>query len=224
MDSNATHDNGVNFDTQQLVIVAYSAYAGGKFLINCLALSDHAYMQNQQRVQEQQQGLLSPRDKLQYLKHNITAQDFRTGCVDLFDIGDDYYRTQRHCCRYWPFSSVIAELSQGSKRFFLVAHRIDLLEHYLEVWPRAQLLAMTNAHDMVRARGRRYLADPSWDQQIEPWVQQQQGMTFDTNTLFSESNTVNTVRKLYEFLHLPDFDADLIQQFYHLWTQNRQRH
>ena len=60
----------VNFKTCNLIIVAYPRMAGGKFLINCLALSNGAVLQDKIHATKDINGILTSSDKMNILRNS----------------------------------------------------------------------------------------------------------------------------------------------------------
>jgi len=54
----------VNFDTENLIIVCYPKNAGGKFLVNCLGLSDQSLFQSADLSVMQLNGLFDYSQKI----------------------------------------------------------------------------------------------------------------------------------------------------------------
>ena len=61
----------INFETNNLIIVAYPRMAGGKFLMNCLALSNKAVLQNEIYATKDLNGMLTSSDKINILRNRI---------------------------------------------------------------------------------------------------------------------------------------------------------
>jgi len=56
-----------NFNTSNLVVFQFPRYAGGKFVINCLGLSDNMVLQSRSLAQRQVDGTISLEDKKKYI-------------------------------------------------------------------------------------------------------------------------------------------------------------
>ena len=87
----------INFDTNNIVIVSYPANAGGKFLINCLGISDLAVFQDATLAEQQLDGKLSIDDKIEYLSNTVINStknnwnDLHLGCIQLFGVDNILY-------------------------------------------------------------------------------------------------------------------------------------
>ena len=60
-----------NLETDNLTIIWYHNYSGGKFMANCLSLSDHGLFGHREMTEAQLKGEFSPDDKLNYLLGQI---------------------------------------------------------------------------------------------------------------------------------------------------------
>ncbi len=85
-----------NYNTKNLIIFQFPRYAGGKFVQNCLGLSDHMVFQKQSLAQAQIDGNFSFEDKKEYISTHMQIEDIKTGywgdlrlgCMELF-VQDD---------------------------------------------------------------------------------------------------------------------------------------
>lgn len=152
-------------DTDRLIVAYYPPGSGGKFVLNCLALSRHMVLQDARLAEQQLAGDLTPEQKLKLLLERLDQtevclisdpcsqniwKDLNLGCVELF--GDCCYKkTQvtgfdlRHC----KFHPVIPQLAQSDLYFACVANDIVSLSCILARWPRAKVIRLTNATDFL---------------------------------------------------------------------------
>ena len=89
-------NNFINFNTDNLIICCYPSGAGGKFLINCLGLSDDAVFQSHILAEKQLNLNFSQFNKMEYLDtelKKITSNwnDLNLGCEQLFGIPNHSY-------------------------------------------------------------------------------------------------------------------------------------
>jgi hypothetical protein len=159
----------VNFKTDNLVIICYPAYAGGKFLINCLGLSNDAVLQDQGFAEQQLAGKFSQDDKFAYIKSSIDTtkfewNDLNLGCNELFGINNDDYlvSTDAILLSDGMFNPVVGKLTQSNKKFFIVAHTPTHLEKYLNVWPNARIVYFVNSFDFILFR-QPFINKNAWD-------------------------------------------------------------
>ena len=216
LDNNVTLDK-INFNTDRLVIAAFPAYAGGKFLINSLALSDGAVMQSQRLAEDQLAGILGPDEKLQYLKDNIKNLDFGTGCIQLFGVDYDDYRRKKDP-ENWHWTPITRTLTQGDRYFFLVAHNQEWFELFRRVWPRAKILVIKNSSRIVSRRigNNPFMLTDTFDYYFEKYAH----WSWNADWYFDHDDTIRGVAQLYRSMQLPDFNADRVSQFYRAWFNN----
>lgn len=262
----------INFNTDNLIIVAYFPTAGGKFLINSLGLSDDAVFQDAHLAEEQLKGNFSQQDKFNLLTTRLqntsnSWKDLGLGCYELFGItNEEYYTYSEILTEFKDFNNVIDPLSNSDKKFFLVAHWPSIIEEYLKVWPNAKILGFINSNDFTEFRSdtlksiwNQYKGDswPPIPQKIsdvpdsvrlelknkfqvnldhmeyrsklaEEYINNNikklgdKVLLWDTNWYFDEYQTINGIKKLYQELHLKNFNESLIRSYYHKWIDKLQ--
>jgi len=158
----------INFDTNNLIVVAYPPMAGGKFLINCLALSSNAVLQHAGLAQLDLDGALSSVNKMQILRNKIKLvgdrwDDLRMGCDMLFGVNIDRYREYVGDMSIFTFAKVIDTLSNSDKLFFIVAHDTEELSGILKIWPQARVIAFNNCLPFITHRGGRDVCSEYWN-------------------------------------------------------------
>ena len=148
------------FATDRIIIVAYPNGAGGKFLINSLALSNQAVLQHCSL------SALNSSQKIELLCHRYDNRkgerwgDIGLGCFELFGVnqvplgynnqgpwGND--NQSPHSQTDLEYRDVIARLIKQQKYFFLVVHDLDCLAHVLKIWSNAKVIHFTNYQDFI---------------------------------------------------------------------------
>ena len=145
----------INFNTENLILVCYPNGAGGKFLINCLGLSNNAVFQDAELANKQLLGEFDVNDKFLYLKNKIqntktSWNDLGLGCRQFFGIGDENYNCHSpDVIKNLDFHSVINKLSNDDKKFFLVGHHPSSVERYRRVWQNAKIIYFKNCDNFI---------------------------------------------------------------------------
>lgn len=150
--------NDINFDTDNLVIVCYLNYAGGKFLINSLGLNEKSVFQDSYLAQKQLDGEFSVDQKLNYLRTELKKpggwNDLNLGCQSLFGIDTNLYlRYNEKIFPYFTFNNIIQKLSNSSLKFFIAAHSITSLKQYIKQWRNAKIIIFENSYNFISQRG-----------------------------------------------------------------------
>lgn len=147
------------FDTDKLIIVCYPAEAGGKFLINCLGLSNTSVLQDGPLVTKQLNGLFTQQDKSNLLLQRIDDTiekwtDLGLGCGQLFGTGNLLYLSEYpELIQLHKFPDCIHSLIELNKHyFFIVAHNIIFLEKYLNIWKNAKVIMFENSQEFISNR------------------------------------------------------------------------
>lgn len=149
--------------TDRLVIAFYPTGSGGKFLINCLALSDQFTLQDQLLAEKHLTGQLTSHNKLELLLQRLDQvknhwNDLDLGCKQLFgdisykDTIIDFYDIKRH----GKFFPVVRKLSNSAIYFPSVAHSFLQLKNTLHHWPRAKVIRLVNPEKFQNKYKRTY--------------------------------------------------------------------
>lgn len=146
----------VNFLTDKVVIFYYPSFAGGKFIMNCLSLSQHAVPQNRQVASYL---LKNPTDYtyrlnavLSTLPPNDKMKEWRNG----WEFGDtDFWQgdplTQMNILKQGithnkSVDSFISEVIENNMYFFLASHGggISRVKKYVDLWKNAKIIGLIN--------------------------------------------------------------------------------
>lgn len=188
----------INFDADNIVIPFYPTGAGGKFLINCLGLSDNAFFQDSELVKLQLASKLSREDKFNLLINrlsevNNTWNDLSMGCnlllgVDAHQYLDYFNPKSAEELQSIPFDPIVETISKQNKLFFVIAHSVFMLNPLLHAWKNAKVILFKNSEPFIKKYDRNI---------IEWWA----GFTlFDTEQLFGDleqlpQETIDTLNK-----------------------------
>lgn len=149
----------IDFDTDRLITVCYPQYSGGKFLINCLALSHHCVLQDADLALQQLQGTLMPDDKLTILQQRLAKSkedgvwnDLDFGCSQLFGVDAGDYAYQHPDMIKHMMDDVIDDLSHSDQYFFTVAHNTVAVDRLLHIWPNSRLIIFDNYRGFINQR------------------------------------------------------------------------
>jgi hypothetical protein len=142
----------INYFTNNLLFAYYPRGAGGKFLLNCIGLSDHSVLQARSLVVKQLENNFNQDqkfnwllEKIEYSKKTKQWNDLGLGCADLFGrFGQPYYPE-------------IDILSNSHLIFSKVAHNFNVLLDSIKTWPNAKILQLENCHNFISAYRPHYL-------------------------------------------------------------------
>jgi hypothetical protein len=170
----------INFNTDKIVLVCYPRWAGGKFLINNLGLSNDSLFQDALLSRLQLNDRFSTSKKFDYLMRAISKDkggldwnDLGLGCDILLGPIDDDYPT--HPDIKSSFLEEVDLISNSERYFFMVIHDPRNLPSVLNVWKNAQLIIFDDSSKFIdnrdillsnpKRRIQKYwkdVADPSW--------------------------------------------------------------
>jgi hypothetical protein len=203
------------FHNDNIVIVCYPSGAGGKFLINSLALSNQCYLQDIELVRQQRRGALSPQDKYNVLSRELdlvngvwqdgayqpgTWNDLRMGCQKLFNDQFDP----------GTFDPLIQEIAQESQRFFVVAHGDKMFARLHSIWPCARIIQFVHMNSFLQWRA-------GWQEkstQLSDALAGHNTIKWDADYYMDHDTFIARLRDLYQQLELTDFNETLVSNFY----------
>ena len=234
-----------NYNTKNLIIFQFPRYAGGKFVQNCLGLSDHMVFQKQSLAQAQIDGNFSFEDKKEYISTHMQDEsleqlgywgDLRLGCMELFVQDDGTYNSQDGAD---VFNSVDLNeqhpLINDTVKFLSSDENDNLLfcinqhsPHLAEDWfPNAKIITFKNSSRMTRYRYSYLNNDADSDNPWWHWDKAEIGgerkadFIWDTKWLNDLTSTVNGLKKLYKVFNLDGWEQaePFIKEYYHLWAE-----
>ena len=198
-----------------IVIGVYPPWAAGKFLFNCLGLSDQCYLQDIDLVKLQLNNKLNPTDKFNLLTERLNAvrdtwDDLELGCHQLF--GNKF-----NAAKFYP---EINTLAQQDKLFFAVAHNPDILEKLMKTWPTASIIYFNNNNKFLDWRlgntASQYtdLHFHLHKDKINQFIPTNKFFYWDSDVYLDKIEFMKNIQTLYTDLGLTDFNSDFISKFY----------
>jgi len=186
----------INFNTDNLVISSYPRFAGGKFLVNCLGLSDDAVFQDAILADKQLEGTFNNSDKIDYIMNALDNHrydtsklwnDLKLGCVQLFSSTEIDYSPYKKVNLEWekPYiaaakivtvrgvtlklNDTVDRLSHNRYKFFIGSHVINNLTNMLTVWSNAKIIAFKNTTNFRRLRAGTFYSENEKLDSITLW-------------------------------------------------------
>lgn len=213
----------INFDTNNIIIVAYPPNSGGKFLINCLGLSDGAVFQDRAMASRQLQGKCSSTDKMKWIREKLISvrqqgvwDDLQLGCGQLFGYNVNAGGYEQGLLMI--YHHVINELSNSDKLFFLVAHGQPQLTACLSVWKNAKVVLFKNNNIFANYRHPySFSIKMSENSKIDEELLKMEVFYWDADSYLSEEVTLQQIELLYKKLGLLDFNKEMVTDYYRLW-------
>ena len=150
--------NQIDFNSDRMIIFYYPAYAGGKFLINSLGLSNSVVFQDEWLARDQIEGNFPPDAKIDFLQKRFNEvnrkwNDLGLGCGQLFALNyTDYYNFTSETASSMLFSPIIKQLIKKNWYFCTVAHGDTDLSNYLRIWKNAKIVVFKNFSNFIKDR------------------------------------------------------------------------
>jgi len=156
----------IDFDNSSAVFVLYPWGAGGKFVINSLAVSARAVLQHADLAQQQLDRKFSAADKKQEILRRLEAeqghwQDLHFSVDALTGVNEQLYITESvDTAQYWPWTNFMHVLSRSGMNWFADVHDAGHLEAMCAVWPRARIIRFVNTEKFLTWRRVNYNRKP----------------------------------------------------------------
>jgi len=155
-----------NFNTSSIVVFQFPRYAGGKFVVNCLGLSDNMVLQRQSLAQRQVDGTISLEDKKEYIMKHLSWEDAADGWADLrlgdveLCVTDESSQSNivaamnslTYGKQHDDINDTVKFLSQQEDRHLLFPMISHSDTFYRERYPNAKVIQFKNNDDFVRTR------------------------------------------------------------------------
>jgi len=159
------------FDYPYINHVLFPAGSGGKFLINCLSLSDKAVFQDKKLAQEQLDGNFTIDDKVNYIHTHLKIaretnnwNDLSLGDHELFNmISDRYTDTFPEFVKRKLNTPVIQKCISNELHLFATIHNFVELKHTLDIWLNGKLIVFKNYKNFIDTRASSRQIKNMWD-------------------------------------------------------------
>ena len=194
-----------NYNTDKLVIIAYAVGAGGKFLANCLGISESACLQDWDLYE------LTSTEKKQLLLNRLestpkgTWSDLDLGCWQMFEKSIDGMTAEEIHSIEWKFSGVV-DISNSDKYYFQTTHDEHGYHELINAFPNARTINFINCNQLKRN---------SYNISIDLNINSE--FTFDVTNYKTVTDTIKSIRIFYEHFNMKDFDSIFISAFYKKW-------
>lgn len=218
-----------NLETDNLTIIWYHNYSGGKFMANCLSLSDHGLFGHKEMTEAQLRGELYPDDKLNYLLGQIDEIQKGVFWTDL-NISDnkffgfdkkDYIDPWRGIS-YWDY---VKDVSYGDYKFFIASHFNPEVIEIKKIWKNANIILFTHPHGYVEKRAKN---DPQISVFYDRLVDYEDNIAemralpnvvyeFDVRKYESETETLDAIKEMYDILNIKGYDREKLAIYYNHW-------
>jgi hypothetical protein len=223
--------NEVNLDTDNFVIIWYYNYAGGKTLLNCLALNDGALFPDKTFAEMQMRGEFTVDDKMNYIRTELSKlkkgdfwNDLNLSCDNFFGLKKKEYINPFRGIR---FHRVVKEASESNYKFYMATHFRPELEAVLKIWHKPKVILFDHVESFIKKRcefnprvRKFYDMLPNFRKDFEELAQYKQVIChFDTRAYDKEETMIEEVERVYNVLQLPNFNKAYIAEYYNLWIQ-----
>ena len=223
---------GINFNYDKVILVKYDFGGGGRFLINCLGLSDDSTFLCPKITELQLLEKFSSEKKLKYLlvRLNQCRKTKRWDELDLTDKNfwgisdhDLFFRSEVDILNY-NYPEYVSKCIDNQKYIFLSTHEDEYIRKLKRCWKNCKYITFKNetifrnARSNIIERKRDYFKmKKKLNLSSLKNIDNECEFVWDSSWYFSEDITVQKVKELYDHFHISGFDATMISKYYNAW-------
>ena len=217
------------FGADKLIAVQYPAGAGGKFLINCLGLSDGVLFQDYVLATNQINGKFSPSDKINLILQRVNNQlahwnDLNLGLNTRFHYhSETKYMSEEEVnqINLQTNSDNVKMIAESNKVCVVGTCRLSGLYNFVKEWKSPAVIMFNNCDDFVM---RRNTTTPSSNEDIFlpaiiEMVPTDSFVYWDNENYFNERDTIEGIHNLYKRFKLPSFNEGYVVSYYRAWIK-----
>lgn len=200
----------LNRQCKNSVLVYFPAGAGGKFLMNSLALSNKAVLQSAKLAELDLNNQLTIEDKFNELMTRIQKtnsmiwSDLFLGDSMLFGVENKNFNSP-------SLAKVIEPLSNSNRLFFSAAHNRMHANRVKEFFPNSTIIQFVNNEEFLKHRPR--YANHHQEKDVELIGD----IMWDCGVYFDEEKFISELVKLFAYFNISEYRLDLIRIFYKKW-------
>jgi len=203
-----------------LIIVAFPAGAGGKFLINCLGLSDNCCLQHAGLLEKQLNKQFSPQDKINYLidrLDKISLSYNKNGVWDDLGLGDWELFGE---WKKWENFTNKSHLFNHDKLLFMIAHNKENLQYLIDKFPNNRRIYFDNYKKFFSWRFNNdsiyHTLPGAINHKIRDYVLDKPELIsfWDADDYLIRDIFMAKLKNLYNLLGLTDFNQNFIEMYY----------
>jgi hypothetical protein len=200
----------------QSIIACYPAFAGGKFLINCLGLSDNCVLQDRRLAQKQLDGKFWLDDKICYIrskmdvaKQNLKRTDLDLGSGQLFG----------HTHETGNFNITIDRVVNKNWYFCHGVHGLGQLKQRLKIWPNSKIIIFKNYKKFIEERVPGHVINTNkFDEEINLLTSDNMVYEWDTEWYQDIDAFLEKFVDCALWSGVNPVDLDYISMYYNMWT------
>jgi len=218
----------INFNTYNVILVFFPAYAGGKFVSNCLSLSDNVLPQDINYACELIDDS-TPERRLEIIKSTLPPasdmlkwREYELGDHRLYGTIFRLYGTifnEKHPYDKAAVYPAMSKVIDSQKYFFFMGH--FHLDTILALWPNAKILVLENFKEFqklaVSVKKTKKFYHQLLDKDaiyIDLLKEQGRINTVDMSKIFEFDEWVIEINRLYDVFALDDFNKELLYSYW----------
>lgn len=151
-----------NFQCDKIIILHYEIGSGGRFLANCLGLSDQCVFTDGTLAELQLNNQFNSKDKFKYLINSLIETKSTWNDLNLYDknwTGIDYdihFNLTSEQLKKFKYKEVFSKLTEKNEKYlFLNTHSENELNTLVNVWPNSKVVSFSNTKLFNKIRNHR---------------------------------------------------------------------
>lgn len=223
----------MNFQTPNIILTYFPAFAGGKFVINSLSLSRHCIIADPRYALQDLaytqfdsdyyafkiQSILSSLPPMEN-KTNWRFYEFKEWMFAGID-NNEYGKRSLESLRAHQFSSMLDQTINSGRYHCFLSHYHNVALGFKSVWSNAKIVSLVNWKKFIKIAGAFKLSpgediDRHLDYLLDfpstlPWP----SLIYDVDhNMFCRKNHLRSIQTLYQALGWDDFNSDLVGRYY----------
>jgi hypothetical protein len=227
-----------NFDSNKIILFPFPSYAGGKFLMNCLALSRNAvfshadialqdlFLKDNNRANYYEWKLETAIKSLPITEDKIKNWRINEiyGAIPLFRVDWDHTEVLTHLLNINTSNIVKILSNRNDTNFFLESHEIEKTIKYKKIYKNAKILIINDYIKFIeiaynkKTENGNFRKDKHILKSISTFERDKAQLNVDFcisyENIFQEELFLEELQNLYYQLGYDDFNKELVKIFY----------
>lgn len=223
----------MNFLTPNVILTYYPSFAGGKFIINCLALSKYCIISDPRYASQDMLYTVFDnayyRFKINAIMSSLPQEEDKTEWRS-FEFrewqfaginNNEYGERSVESLKSHKFTNMLEQAVNSGRYHCFVSHYYNVTIGFKQVWPNAKIVSLVNWTKFVKLAGAfKAPSSEDVDKHLDylldfpstlPWP----SLIYDVDhSIFSKENHLRAIETLYQSLGWDDFNPDLVGQYY----------
>jgi len=224
----------IDFNYEKIIIIKYTSGGGGRFLLNCLGLSDDSILLSPTLAKMQLENRLPIEKKLKYLLWALEQSRLKKSWNELnlveynfFGISDhDYYEMSENDIKNFEYNDIVDQCIKNNKFIFISEHFDEYIQKLLNCWKNSKFILFENEENFIKSRNNIIQGESRkkyFEQTNKLNLKSIEGLydnpsyKWNSEWYFSKEKTISEIKKIYELFDMTGFNEKAISLYYDKW-------